>query len=79
MCLSEGHQEAAEHFQLEANVEPTEDTSTLHERMKVREAIQDGRIETAVQLIDSHFPGLLLSNDELRFQLQACSWPDFLY
>jgi len=69
--LTEGYQEAAEHFQMEANVEPAEDTSTLEERMKVREAIESGHIERAVELIDSHFPGLLLSNNELRFQLQV--------
>jgi len=39
--------------------------------MQVREAIQSGKIEDAVQLINSHFPGLLMSNDELRFQLQV--------
>jgi len=74
VCLLEGYQEAAEHFQNEASVEPGEDVSTLQERMQVREAVQNGHIENAVQLIDSHFPGLLLSNNELRFQLQVCSW-----
>ena len=73
VCLLEGYQEAAEHFQNEASVEPGEDVSTLQERMQVREAVQNGHIENAVQLIDSHFPGLLLSNNELRFQLQVCS------
>ena len=73
MCL-EGYQEAAEHFENEANIEPSENTSMLHERMKVREAVQSGHIESAVQLLNSHFPGLLLSNDELRFQLQASNW-----
>ena len=72
MC-SEGYQEAAAHFENEANIEPTENMCNLHERMQVREAIQNGEIENAVQLMDSHFPGLLLSNDELRFQLQACN------
>jgi len=71
--LSEGYQEAAEHFQNEANVEPGEDTSTLEDRMKVREAIQNGDIENGVELINRHFPGLLLSNSELQFQLQACT------
>jgi len=74
LCI-EGYQDAAEHFQNEANIEPgvTPNTSMLHERMKVREAIQSGHIENAVQLIDSHFPGLLLAQNELRFQLQACN------
>ena len=71
MFSQEGYQEAAEHFRSEANVEPEENSSMLHERMKVREAIQSGEIENAVQLIDSHFPGVLTSNDELRFQLQV--------
>ena len=72
LICSEGYQEAAEHFEHEANIDPGENTSMLSERMKVREAIQNGHIETAVQLIDSHFPGLLLANNELRFHLQAC-------
>jgi len=72
--MLEGYQEAAEHFQCEANVEPVDDTSTLQERMNVREALQNGHIESAVQMINSHFPSLLLSNDELRFQLQACNY-----
>ena len=73
MRSAEGYQEAAEHFQSEADVEPGDSASTLLERMEVREAIHSGKIENAVQLINSHFPGLLLSNDELRFQLQACT------
>ena len=71
MSATEGYHEAAEHFQSEANVEPGATASTLQERMQVREAVQSGEIENAVQLINSHFPGVLLSNDELRFQLQA--------
>lgn len=70
-CLAEGYQEAAEHFQNEANIEPDENASTLQERMQIREAVQSGKIENAFQLINSHFPGLLMSNDELHFQLQA--------
>ena len=73
ICLSEGYQEAAEHFQSEANVEPGGSVSTLQERMEIREAVQSGKIDNAIQLINSHFPGLLMSNDQLRFQLQACA------
>ena len=69
--LAEGYQEAAELFQSEASVEPGETASTLQERMEIREAIRSGKIENAVQMINSNFPGLLMSNDELRFQLQA--------
>jgi len=79
VLLSEGYLEAAELFRFEANVEPTDDMSTLEERMKVREAVQSGDIENAVQLINSFFPGLLLANDELRFQLQVLIFWSLLY
>jgi len=70
-CLLEGYQEAAERFQDEADIEPGDDMTTLAERTEIREAIHNGEIENAVMLIDAHFPGMLMSNDELRFQLQA--------
>jgi len=60
-----------ERFQDEADIEPGDDMTTLPERTEIREAIHNGEIENAVTLIDAHFPGMLMSNDELRFQLQV--------
>ena len=49
-------QDAAEKFMAEANVKPDLDLSSIEERMKIRNAVQSGDIETAISLVNDLNP-----------------------
>ena len=73
-CLvSEGFKEAAEKFKVESGVGPTVELDTLDERIKIRDAVQNGQIEGAISLVNSLHPELLENNRYLYFHLQVCS------
>jgi hypothetical protein len=67
--VSEGFKEAADKFRLESGIQPKVDLDTLHERIKIRDAIQDGRIQEAIGLINTLHPELLDNNKHLYFHL----------
>lgn len=66
----EGFKEAAEKFQQESGVEPTVDLSSLDDRIRIREAIQNGRIQEATDLVNQLHPELLDNDRYLYFHLQ---------
>jgi len=68
--VTEGFKDAAEKFQIESGTEPGVDLTTLDQRIKILESIQDGRITEAVQMINSFQPQLLDDNRYLFFHLQ---------
>lgn len=68
--VTEGFKDAAEKFQVESGTEPGVDLKTLDQRIKILESIQDGRIQEAVQMINSFQPQLLDDNRYLFFHLQ---------
>ncbi|ALC48645.1 CG6617 [Drosophila busckii] len=68
--VTEGFKEAAEKFKLEADLEPNVELSSLDDRILIREAVQDGRIEEATQLVNQLHPTLLNSERYLYFHLQ---------
>lgn len=68
--VTEGFKDAAEKFQIESGTEPGVDLKTLDQRIKILESIQDGRIQEAVQMINSFQPQLLDDNRYLFFHLQ---------
>jgi hypothetical protein len=67
--VTEGFKEAADKFRMESGVEPMVDLDTLDERLRIREAIQEGRIQEAIALINELHPELLDTNNHLYFHL----------
>ncbi|XP_005183331.1 glucose-induced degradation protein 8 homolog [Musca domestica] len=69
--VTEGFKEAAEKFQVEAGLlEPSVELNSLDDRILIREAIQNGRIQEATQLVNQLHPELLDSDRYLYFHLQ---------
>ncbi|KNC23697.1 hypothetical protein FF38_01381 [Lucilia cuprina] len=66
----EGFKEAAEKFQIEAGLEPSIELSSLDDRILIREAIQNGRIQEATHLVNQLHPELLDTEHHLFFHLQ---------
>lgn len=67
--VSEGFKEAADKFSFESGIQPTAEMVPLDERIQIRNAIQDGSIPEAIDLINSLHPELLDSNKLLCFHL----------
>ncbi|KAK2154867.1 hypothetical protein LSH36_255g02024 [Paralvinella palmiformis] len=68
--VTEGFKEAAEKFKLESGLQPSVELNTLDERIKIREAIQMGRIQDAISLVNDLHPELLDNERYLYFHLQ---------
>ncbi|XP_022197833.1 glucose-induced degradation protein 8-B homolog [Nilaparvata lugens] len=68
--VTEGFKEAAEKFQVESGVQPTIDLDSMDERIRIRDAIQSGRIEEATLLVNQLHPELLDNDRYLYFHLQ---------
>lgn len=66
----EGFKEAAEKFQQESGVGPTVELNSLDDRIRIREAIQNGRIQEATDLVNQLHPELLDNDRYLYFHLQ---------
>jgi len=67
--VTEGFKEAAEKFHMESGIQPRVELDTLEERIKIRDAIQRGHIQEAINLINSLHPELLDNNKHLYFHL----------
>jgi CTLH/CRA C-terminal to LisH motif domain len=72
LCIfcSEGFKEAAEKFAHEAGIKAPAELEHLDERIKIRDAIQAGRIQEATALVNQLHPDLLDSDRYLFFHLQ---------
>ena len=57
---SEGYPLAAQKFAAEANMQPTPDLDAIQERVEIREAIQSGDIQTAIEKINELAPQVRL-------------------
>jgi len=68
--VTEGFKDAAERFQEESGVTADVDLNQLDNRIGIRDAIQAGRIEEAISLINNLHPELLDDNRYLLFHLQ---------
>lgn len=69
--FSEGFKEAAEKFQAEAGIKPSVDLNSLDDRIKIRDAIQNGGVQDAISLINQLHPELLDNDHYLYFLLQV--------
>ena len=54
--ISEGYPSAAQKFASEANIEPMLDVDSIQERVEIREAIDAGDIQTAIEKINELNP-----------------------
>lgn len=68
--ILEGFKEAAEKFQIEAGLEPSIELNSLDDRILIREAVQNGRIQEATHLVNQLHPELLDNDRYLFFHLQ---------
>lgn len=68
--FSEGFKEAAEKFQVESGIDTGVDLSTLDNRILIREAINNGRIQESISLVNHLHPELLDNDRYLYFHLQ---------
>ena len=66
----EGYKEAAEKFRLETGIETCQPLDVLDNRIRIREAVQAGSIDEAIDLTNSLNPELLDSKPHLFFHLQ---------
>ncbi|XP_054274198.1 glucose-induced degradation protein 8-A homolog [Macrosteles quadrilineatus] len=68
--VTEGFKEAAEKFQQESGVQPSMDLNLMDNRIRIRDAIQGGRIQEATLLVNQLHPDLLDNDRYLYFHLQ---------
>jgi len=66
----EGYREAAEQFSRESGLQPTIDLQSIEHRMNIRNAIQRGDIEEAIERVNDLNPDILEQNPALFFHLQ---------
>lgn len=67
----EGFKEAAEKFQQESGISPSMELDSLDDRIRIRDAIQSGRIQEATALVNQLHPELLDNDRYLYFHLQV--------
>lgn len=73
LFIVEGFKEAAEKFQQESGVTPSMDLNSMDNRIRIRDAIQGGRIQEATLLVNQLHPDLLDNDRYLYFHLQVSS------
>lgn len=73
LSIAEGFKEAAEKFQQESGIAPSVNLHSLDDRMRIRDAIMNGRIEEATTLINQLHAELLDNDRYLYFHLQVCN------
>ena len=79
LFASEGYHEALELFLQETGLQlhiPVD--SNMANRVKILEAVQQGRIVEAIAMVEEFYPELLAKNQSLHLQLQVCSFFLFL-
>ncbi|KAJ3002190.1 hypothetical protein HKX48_002478 [Thoreauomyces humboldtii] len=66
----EGYKDAAEKFSRESGVQPGIDLPSIQDRMSIRNAIQSGDVEGAIEKVNDLDPEILDTNPKLYFHLQ---------
>jgi hypothetical protein len=56
----EGYKDAAENFSLETGLKPSVDLSSIQDRMNIRNDIQQGNVESAIQRVNDLDPEVIL-------------------
>eukprot|EP00262_Sarcandra_glabra_P011711 TRINITY_DN2873_c0_g1_i1.p1 TRINITY_DN2873_c0_g1~~TRINITY_DN2873_c0_g1_i1.p1 ORF type:complete len:239 (-),score=52.43 TRINITY_DN2873_c0_g1_i1:116-832(-) len=68
--VTEGYVEAADKFRMESGTEPDIDLATITDRMAVKQAVQCGNVEDAIEKVNDLNPEILDTNPKLFFLLQ---------
>eukprot|EP00850_Spirogloea_muscicola_P024876 SM001679S02932 [mRNA] locus=s1679:28:1329:+ [translate_table: standard] len=68
--VTEGYLDAAERFRDEAGVQPDIELGTITDRTAVRQAIQAGNVQDAIEKVNDLNPEILDTNPQLFFHLQ---------
>lgn len=68
--VTEGYVDAAEKFKSESGTEPDIDLATITDRMAVKQAVQSGDVEVAIERVNDLNPEILDTNPQLFFHLQ---------
>ncbi|CAG8454781.1 15198_t:CDS:2 [Funneliformis mosseae] len=66
----EGYKDAAETFSQESGLSPSIDVDSIQDRMNIRNAIQNGNVEEAIERVNDLNPEILDTNPKLYFHLQ---------
>ena len=77
-CISEGFKEAAEKFKDEAGIKRNVELSGMDSRIKIRDAIQAGRVAEATSMVHQMYPELLDDDRYLFFHLQQQQLIEFI-
>ncbi|KAJ3056680.1 hypothetical protein HK097_005081 [Rhizophlyctis rosea] len=74
----EGYKDAAEKFSEESRIPPTIDLASIEDRMNIRNAVQAGDIEDAIERVNDLDPEILDMNPRLYFHLQQQKLIEFI-
>ncbi|KAI8826658.1 CTLH/CRA C-terminal to lish motif domain-containing protein, partial [Fimicolochytrium jonesii] len=74
----EGYKDAAEKFSRESGLPPGIDLTSIEDRMNIRNAIQSGDIENAIERVNDLDPEILDTNPKLYFHLQQQQLIEFI-
>ncbi|KAG4093792.1 CTLH/CRA C-terminal to lish motif domain-containing protein [Neocallimastix lanati (nom. inval.)] len=74
----EGYKDAAEKFSQESGLQPTVDLLYIEERMDIRNTIQSGNIDEAIEKVNDLDPEILDNNPKLYFHLQQQKLIEFI-
>ncbi len=68
--VKEGFKDAVLSFSEETGIDPEVNMSSMDDQIKIREAIEGGRIQDAVEMVNNVDPEILDTNQTLYFHLQ---------
>lgn len=68
--FTEGYKEAAERLAAEADIQHMTDLTSIDERMKIRNTVESGDIENAIERVNELNPEILDTEPELIFHLK---------
>lgn len=74
----EGYKDAAEKFSAESGLKPSVDLLYIEDRMNIRNAVQSGNIEEAIEKVNDLDPEILDNNPGLYFHLQQQKLIEFI-
>ncbi|KAJ3299807.1 Glucose-induced degradation complex subunit [Borealophlyctis nickersoniae] len=74
----EGYKDAAEKFSNESGLQPRVDLASIEDRMNIRNAVQAGNIDDAIERVNDLDPEILDTNPKLYFHLQQQKLIEFI-
>ncbi|XP_030379786.1 glucose-induced degradation protein 8 homolog isoform X2 [Scaptodrosophila lebanonensis] len=68
--VTEGYKDAAEKFETEADLEPGVKFENLEDRLRIRRAVTEGRVQHAMELAKKLYPRIFESDNYMYFHMQ---------